>query len=177
MGSTCIYTLAFDAPARSWPSWKSPLLFFLSLQSACLHCLSAPLLPLSHTYTPPPSVGNFAIRRRRGYSGRPRRISLRLKGRMRKIGGMKGWKKKTTTTLNSAECAKTEESCYAVTPAPPPTTYTVSTLLSQKSLMENGSAPAARWVLRTGLYETACAHAHMGVPGDVDSFRCTPTGF
>lgn len=154
----------------------SPLPFFLSLRSAYLHCLSAPSSPW-HTYTPTPSVCNFANRRRRGSSGRPGMIFLRLKGRMRKIGGMKGWRKKTTITLNSAGCARMEGSCYAVTPAPPPTTYTVSTLLSPKSLMENGSVPAARWVLSTGPYETACACAHVGVPGDADSFLCTPTGF
>ena len=71
-------------------------------------------------------------------------ISLRPKGKMRKTGGMKGWRKKMTTTLSSAGCARMEGSCYVVTLAPPPTTSTASTLLSLKSPMENGSAPAAR---------------------------------
>lgn len=91
-----------------------------------------------------PAVCNSAIRRRRASSGRPGTNSLRLKGRMRMTGGMRGWRKRTTTTLSSAGCARMEGSCCAVTPAPPPTTSTASTLLSPKSLMESGSAPAAR---------------------------------
>lgn len=70
--------------------------------------------------------------------------SLRLKGKTRKTDEMKGWRKKMTTTLSFAECVRMEGSCFAVTPAPPPITSTVSTLLFLKSPMENGSAPAAR---------------------------------
>lgn len=108
--------------------------------------------PPTHTHSPTymcaaaaaASFCTSATRRRRASSGRPGMISPMVKGRMRKTGEMKGWKRRTTTTLNFAGCARMEESCCAVTPAPPPTTSTASTLPSQKSLMENGSAPAAR---------------------------------
>lgn len=98
----------------------------------------------THMYSAAASLCASATRRRRASSGRPGRISPMVKGRMRKIGEMKGWKRRMTTTLNSAGCARTEESCCAVTPAPPLTTSTALTLPSPKSLMENGSALVAR---------------------------------
>ncbi|KAI4812067.1 hypothetical protein KUCAC02_014923 [Chaenocephalus aceratus] len=51
----------------------------------------------------------------------------RPKGRKRRTGGTKAWRKRTTTTLSSAGCVRMEESCCAATRAPPPTTSTAST--------------------------------------------------
>lgn len=140
-GSTRKYAHACNAPPLLLKITPHPSLFsFHSVPHTFPACLPPSFPP--HTHHLP--LSNSATRRRRGSSGRPGMISLRLKGRMRKTGGMKGWRKKTTTTLSSAGCARMEGSCCAVTPAPPPTTSTASTLLSLKSLMENGSAPAAR---------------------------------
>lgn len=118
-----------------------PLFPFTSFRIPSLPVCPPP--PTPHTHTPPSCVCNSATRRRRESSGRPEMISLMVKGRMRKTGEME-WRRKTTTTLSTAGCARMEGSCFAVTPAPPPITSTASILPYPKSPMANGSAPAAR---------------------------------
>lgn len=94
----------------------------------------------------------FSARRRKGFSGRRKKKTLRS---LRKSVMKEGWwsqdqeeRKRKMITWSSAECVKTEGSCYAVTPALPLITYTASTPHCLKYPTESGSAPDVQWVVQ-----------------------------
>lgn len=77
-----------------------------------------------------------ASRRRRASSGRPKTKRRRRRSPLAR---------RRTTTWSFAECAKTEESCFAVTPARPPTTSTAWTHPSRRYPTGSGCVRGAWW--------------------------------